>query len=187
MAGHARTKPEFSRLIATPKPGASVNIAETATAQERAALAERFGALEVGAFSVRATYRGQTDGALLSGAVSARLTQQCVVTMEPVESRIEEPFERRFAATPRDEAPVEFDPEAEDPPEPLGPEIDIGEIAAETAALAIDPYPRAPGAALQQTSAAPPGAAPLDDAAAKPFAGLAALKRKLEGGGEGDD
>jgi uncharacterized metal-binding protein YceD (DUF177 family) len=142
--------------------------------------------LGVDAFSVSATLTSRPDGAALSGTVSARLRQECVVTMEPIQTLVEESFQRRFVPADRIEPEQEFDPEGDDPPEPLADQIDVGEIAAETAALAIDPYPRAPDSAVERISAAPPGAAPLDDDAVKPFAGLADLKRRLESGGEGD-
>jgi hypothetical protein len=50
--------------------------------------------------------------------------------------------------------------------------------------LALPLYPRAPGAALGAITATPPGAAPLGDAELKPFASLAALRTKLEGGSD---
>jgi uncharacterized metal-binding protein YceD (DUF177 family) len=187
MADFAQTTPEFSRLAAAPMPGAKVSITESATEAECAALARRFGVLGVDAFSIAANLASQPGGALLTGEVSAQLRQECVVTMEPIQTRIDETFERRFVPDARIELEREaFDPESEDPPEPLTDEIDVGEIAAEVAALAIDPFPRAPGATIERSSAAPPGAAPLDDDAVKPFAGLAELKRRLESGGEGD-
>ena len=50
-------------------------------------------------------------------------------------------------------------------------------------ALALPLYPRAPGAELGQAVFAEPGTAPLKDEDLRPFAGLAGLKAKLEGGG----
>jgi len=186
MTRHAAPKPEFSRLVAAPKPGARVAIDESANPAERAALARRFGTPSVEQFRVTATLKAQPGGAILTGVVAARLIQQCVVTMEPVETRVEEALERRFAPANQIAVEDEIDPEAEDPPDPLTDEIDVGEIAAETAALAIDPYPRAAGATVEQISAAPPGSTPLDDDAVKPFASLAELKKRLEGGSDGD-
>ena len=54
--------------------------------------------------------------------------------------------------------------------------IDLGEAAAETLALALDPFPRSPGA-----DAALAEAGVLGESEAGPFAALADLKRKLEG------
>jgi uncharacterized metal-binding protein YceD (DUF177 family) len=115
----------------------------------------------------------------VSGVARARVTQTCVATLEPVDQIVDERFERCFTPVlqpaPREE---DIDPEAEDPPELLGDSIDVGEIAAETVALALDPYPRAPGAEVGVVAAAPAGVAPLTDADVKPFAALAALRDK---------
>lgn len=117
----------------------------------------------------------------------ARVTLTCVVTLEPVEQVIEEKFARLYL--PGAPAPdlLDLDPDAEDPPEPLGDSLDPGEAAAEATALAIDPYPRKAGAVFNGTIAAPEGAEPLSEAASKPFASLAALRARLDGKGDADD
>ncbi len=186
MTDDAQPAPEFSRPVTPPKEGARMAVSERARKSERTALAERFGVLGVDSFAVTAKLSAQGGEVLLTGAVSASLTQRCVVSMEPTATRLEEQIERRFTPGGRMKESKNFDPEDEDSPELLTEEIDVGEIAAETAVLAIDPYPRADDAALEQRFAAPPGAKPLDDDAVKPFAGLEALKRKLEANGGGD-
>jgi hypothetical protein len=56
-----------------------------------------------------------------------------------------------------------------EPPEPLQDgAIDLGAVATEFLILAVDPYPRRPGAVFD--------APPAGDPAAHPFAALAALK-----------
>ena len=60
------------------------------------------------------------------------------------------------------------DPEAPDDIPYGGGSIDLGEAAAEQLALALDPYPRRPGAVLAETTAA---------ADRSPFAALARLQR----------
>ena len=88
-----------------------------------------------------------------------------------------EQFQVRFVRDPgklpKVGAEVVIDPGAPDPPELLeGPTIDIGELAEEYFVLAIDPYPRAPGAALP--------ADVVDDAESpkdSPFAALAKLAK----------
>ena len=80
-------------------------------------------------------------------------------------------FVRHFVqgAVPVEEEVV-IDPEADDPPEPLGDGlVDVGEIVTQQLALALDPYPRAPGSEL------PAEAAPATPAES-PFRALAALK-----------
>jgi len=59
-----------------------------------------------------------------------------------------------------------------DPPDLLsGPTIDLGAIAVEHFLLAIDPYPRAPGAELPAEAADP-----SPDSSDSPFAALARLR-----------
>jgi uncharacterized metal-binding protein YceD (DUF177 family) len=157
--------PEFSRPIARERLGGRVIVEEIlATPRERAALARRFGLL--GLDLLRATGKiepadgtdGKGAGGLLrlSGHLSAELSQACVVTLEPVASRIEEAFTQLYSLEPGPApapagAEVVFDPEAEEPPEPLGPGgLDLGEVVAQQLVLALDPYPRAPGAALAE-------------------------------------
>ncbi len=67
------------------------------------------------------------------------------------------------------------EPEAAEVPEPVGPGgIDLGEAVAQQLALALEPYPRAPGAALPEEPCARTGGA---RAAEGPFAALESLKR----------
>jgi uncharacterized metal-binding protein YceD (DUF177 family) len=117
-------------------------------------------------------------GLRVSGRLRATVGQTCVVTLEPIENEIDEPFELLFA--PADAVPrggLEPAADGDDGPEPLIDEaIDLGTIATEFLILAIDPYPRKPGAVFQPLAAGEP--------AAHPFAALAALKKGR--GGEAD-
>lgn len=111
----------------------------------------------------------------VTGRVLATVGQTCVVTLEPVENAIDEPVDIMFSenvpvqaanATAADD----HDNPDIDPPEPIqGGAIDLGALAAEFMILALDPYPRKPGAVFE-SQVAP------DDPADHPFAGLAVLK-----------
>jgi uncharacterized metal-binding protein YceD (DUF177 family) len=69
-------------------------------------------------------------------------------------------------------AEVVIAPDEEEPPEALsGEAIDLAAAVTEELILALDPYPRAPGAALSET---PPSAPDR----CSPFAVLERLKRK---------
>ena len=186
----APPQPEFARPIKVAGlPEEGVSFRETADAAERAALAARYGALGVKRFAVEGRLRPEGAGWRLTGKALARVTQPCVVSLAPVDQFIEEPFERLYlpGAPDPEEAAADLDVEAEDPPEPLGRFIDPGEAAAEAAALALDPYPRAEGVVFAKAAAAPKGVQEMtdEDARPKPFAALADLKRKLEEDGEG--
>jgi uncharacterized metal-binding protein YceD (DUF177 family) len=171
-------RPEFSRPAPVGTLGAGAEIVGEADAAERAALARRYDVPAVRSLRFTAAARPWGPGGWrIVGRVSAELTQTCVVTLEPVDTRFEESFERFLAPAERLEAAEELlDPEADEAPEPLGESIDFGEIAAEAAALAIDPYPRRPDAAFDGAIKGPPGVAPMTDEDARPFARLAALK-----------
>ncbi len=152
----------------------------SAAPEERAALARRFGLLSLDRLCATLRLeRAEGEGlALVTGRFVAEVTQACVVTLEPVASRIEADMTLLFnletapAAAPGGEVVVE--PEAEEPPEPAGSSgIDLGEAVAQQLALALDPYPRALGAVLPESAEA---GTPGETAAESPFAVLKSLK-----------
>jgi len=110
----------------------------------------------------------------VTGQIDAELVQACVVTLEPVTQRIEQAFERRFvpsgeAAGSAAPSAIDVAPEGEDPPDVYEADrIDIGAVVMEELILAIDPYPRAPGAELPEEA--------TDDADEAPESPFAALK-----------
>jgi uncharacterized metal-binding protein YceD (DUF177 family) len=91
--------------------------------------------------------RWRGKGVLVAGHFKAEVTQACVVTLDPVEAHVEGAFERRFLPNAADSEAreVRVDPEGDDPAEPLGREIDVGEILVEELSLGLDPYPRKSG------------------------------------------
>jgi len=113
----------------------------------------------------------------VAGRVRARIGQTCVVTLEEMETDIDEPVDLIFAppeqipqmAALADEAEA-GDEETPDPPEPIeNGLIDLGRVATDALYLAVDPYPRKPGAVFDPVVEA---ADPEDH----PFAALKALK-----------
>ena len=115
------------------------------------------------------------DGVRVEGTIEADIVQACVVSLEPVESRLRERFEAilvpegsRLAAPRTGDAELLLDADGDDPPETFeGDTIDLAAVWLEHMALAIDPFPRAPGAKLAETGT---------DERRSPFAALAALK-----------
>ncbi len=122
----------------------------------------------------------------LTGDLTARVVQPCVVTLDPVTTEVAETVTRRYLAEWTEPGEDEVEVPQDDTREPLGAIIDPAAVMAEALALALPDYPRAPGVSLGEVAVAPPGVAPLRDADVKPFAGLAALQRKLAGT-DGDD
>jgi len=113
----------------------------------------------------------------VAGHVRARIGQTCVVTLEEIESDIDEPIDLIFAppdqipemATLVDEA-EESDGDTPDPPEPIeNGVIDLGRLATDALYLAVDPYPRKPDAVFEPLVEAP-------DPEDHPFAALKALQ-----------
>lgn len=150
--------------------------------RERQGLAQRWGVSSVEAVAAKLEVsRWKRDGVRVKGRVEARITQSCVVTLEPVASQIIETIEALFVPEGSRLARVEtsdigemiVDAEGPDAPETFhGDMIDLAEICEEFIVLSIDPYPRLEGAEL------PPvlnGAAD-DEERESPFAGLSALK-----------
>ena len=108
------------------------------------------------------------------------MVQPCVITTEPVTTRIDEPVLRRYLAeAPAPTGGEEVEMPEDDTVEPLPAEIDLGAVMAEALALALPAFPRATGAELGAVVAGPPGVAPLTDEAARPLAGLAGLRDRL--------
>jgi uncharacterized metal-binding protein YceD (DUF177 family) len=161
------TPPEFSRpLRVAGVPPAGQRLRLEATPAECAALAARLGVPAVHMLAATLTLRpDRADGIAVDGMLEARVTQECVVTLEPVEQAVSEPLALRIL--PEGQAPSD-DPDAEDEVEVQGGMAELGEVLAQLLALALDPYPRAPGAELPESARAEPES---------PFAGLARLKR----------
>lgn len=124
---------------------------------------------------------GKRDWDLVA-QLGATVTQSCVVTLGPVRTRVDEPMIRRYRSS-LEEAPEgsEVEMPEDETLEPLPAEIDLLEVFEESLSLAIPAYPRADGAEIAEQNFAEPGVTPMTDEDAKPFAGLAGLRQKLEG------
>lgn len=134
-------------------------------------------------FTGRIVAEGKADWRL-EGHLGATVVQDCVVTLEPVTTRIEEEVVRRYLTDLPEPEAGEVEMPEDDSIEPLPREIDLGVVMIEALSLALPPFPRKPDAELGEVVVTEPGAKPLRDADLKPFAGLASLRDKLGGGGE---
>lgn len=170
--------PEFSRpvrsdtLSATPR---TIRIA--AEPEERAALARRFGLVGLERLEAEVHLHRGTPDIVMEGRLDADLTQSCVVTDVDVPASVAETFTIRFRPEPAEQSPEEEIELAEEELDVMfydGAMIDVGEAVAQTLALNLDPYPRAPDAADALRDAGV-----VDEAAAGPFGALAGLKDKL--------
>lgn len=167
--------PEFSRPLRLGTVGQSGRRIELrAEAGEREALARRFDLPDIGSLAASLDLRPEPGGTIrVRGRLLAEVVQSCVVTLEPVPARVDAPLDLRLL--PDGQAPADEDPDSPDEIESPGDVADLGEALAEQLALALDPYPRAPGAELPAETRAPeePEAAP---ARPNPFAALKVLK-----------
>lgn len=117
----------------------------------------------------------------LTAKVGASAVQACVVTMEDVKTRLDVDITRRYIADfEAHEAEFASEEDLDDEAEPVPEQINLLDLALETVSLNLDDFPRKQGEELDPVLAAPEGVEPLTDDAVKPFAGLAALKAKME-------
>ncbi|NNE54269.1 MAG: DUF177 domain-containing protein [Sulfitobacter sp.] len=116
----------------------------------------------------------------LEGHLGATVVQSCVVTLEPVTTRIETKVLRQYVLDYADPEEPEAEMPEDDTVEPLGSWIDPGQVMMEALALALPDYPRKGDADLGQVVLTEPGKAAMTDEDAKPFAGLAALRKALD-------
>ncbi|SRR5579885_1501383 len=150
-------------------PDSGLHMEVEAPAAARAAVAQLAGLRDLPRLSAVFDLTRRGAGAHVAGRVSALVGQTCVVSLEPMESKVEEDVDVTFA-------PAAAQPtEAEEAPEPLiDGSLDLGAVATEFLLLAIDPYPRKAGVRFE-----PPK---IEEGGERPFAALATLKKGLGGG-----
>ncbi len=173
-------KPEWSRperLDTIGDPSRTVDI--TATEPERAALARRFGLIAVDRLEARIAIKREGSGVLATGRVSGAVVQACSITGDPLPVTIDEPLALRFIEPSLTDEEVELSADALDTIEIEGSSIDLGEAAAETMALTLDPFPRGPGGAKALAAA---GVIAEDEIV--PFSPFAGLKARMERDGQ---
>lgn len=173
-------------------PGPVIRVSELAKGERRAlALSPDAAACTAiaEALGIDAVKKLRFDGTLaplgkrdwqLTGRLGATVVQPCVVTLAPVTTRIEADVRRVWLADWEEPTAEEVEIPEEVDADPLGAEIDIGAVIVETLALALPEFPRADGAELGAAVFTEPGKSALTDEAARPFAGLAALRDRLD-------
>lgn len=188
----------FSRPLAVvdvPEGGLDVSIA--AEARERAALAAADGLAAISRLEAKLHVSREGVGGLrVTGEMRADIRQTCVISLEEFDVTIAEPIDLSFApqtpveAGPRgdrdrwDRRPSAPEPKDgptshhigdldEDAPDPLiDGRVDLGAVVTEFFALALDPYPKKPGASFAEPVEAE------EQEKASPFAKLRAALEK---------
>ncbi|UYO42511.1 DUF177 domain-containing protein [Rhodopseudomonas palustris] len=120
-----------------------------------------------------------SDGRVhLTGRVRAKVTQTCVVTLDPVDNVIDEQVDLTFLPPEQirelaDSVDDDGEPDPGDPPEAIERGIiDIGRVATDALYLGLDPYPRKPDAVFEPV-------VDRDDPDMNPFAALRALQQPV--------
>ena len=179
MAG---SRPTSTALrVAELSQGGQTAFALRPDAAETARIAAELGldALRKLSFEGRLIPDGKADWRL-EARLGATVVQPCVVTLEPVTTRIDTDVVRSFLRDYHDPDEPEAEMPEDETTEPLGTWIDPAAVMLEALALAVPDYPRKEDAALGQMVLTEPGKAAMTDEDARPFAGLADLRRKLQ-------
>lgn len=140
--------------------------------RERELLARRFGLVSLDRLQASLTLGRVSGGPLVrvEGRLEADVVQRCTVTLEPVAGHVEDSFAELYG-------PPDFKTgsgEEDEMPEPFdGDAIDTGELVAQHLSLALDPYPRAPGAKVPGPDRDGNGGGRRN-----PFAALETLRKK---------
>lgn len=153
-----------------PKNGMPVVI--DADEKQRKALAKIHELLDVESFHADLLVSGwKRNGVKVEGRIRARIVQACVVTLEPVPQSIDEEISAVYLPEMSKLGRESFgmggeiliDVDGPDSPETFsGDRIDVGALAEEHFGLALDPYPRKPGASLPSPAAGGEAADPQE-------------------------
>jgi uncharacterized metal-binding protein YceD (DUF177 family) len=171
--------PEFSYILALddiPPGGLSLQLEADEAARKR--LAARFGLLSLDRLvaSLKVTRGASGIPIRVRGQLEASVVQECVVSLEPISSKIKELIEVEYAPAAEDAEEEVFSLDQPDPPEPLeGDTLELGELVAQHLSIGLDPYPRKAGAKAPEWDEIGPEAA--EDASAGPFAVLEQLRK----------
>lgn len=158
----------------------------TPSAEERAQIAAELGIVGI----KKLTFQGQIAPAgnrdwRLDATLGSTVVQSCVVTLEPVTTRIDEKIQRRFKVDLDVPETAEVEMPDDDSIEQLGDYIDPQKVMVEALSIELPDYPRKSEALLEDANFTEPGKAAMTDEDARPFAALAGLKDKLGKTGEG--
>ena len=143
-------KIEFSRAVTLEEIGREgLHKDLKASAEECMALAPRLGLLAIGSVSAKLDIRKSKDGSVVTvtGRLAAKVTQECIVTLEPVEAEVSAELSERFVRQEEIEPEAVVEVEDEEWYDEIieGDSIDIGEMVSQCLTLELEPYPRKEG------------------------------------------
>lgn len=156
MVDHADQEPapfltHVVRVSDVPRSGMRVKF--EADEASRASMAEAFDLRALPQMSASFILTGTARRLKVKGEVRAEIRQTCVVTLEDFDSKVHEQIDMTFSEdVPKGGAAPQNEDDGfslrEDPEPIINDRIDLGAIAAEHLALAIDPWPRKPEASF---------------------------------------
>jgi len=164
------------RVSDVPRAGLRVTI--EADEASRARIASAYDLVALPKLTATFTLAGNARRLKLKGQVRAEVRQTCVVSLEAFDSQIDERFELTCSEdVPEEGAAMQNEDDGfsrrEDPEPIVNDRIDLGVLAAEYLALALDPWPRKPGVSFAWTE---------DAGEPSPFAALKRLRNGESGG-----
>jgi len=172
-------EPEFSRPVSLEDIGPEgLDIDIEANPVECQQLAERFGLLSLDRLTAQLHLAVPPSGVSVrvSGRFRAVYAQECVVSLEPVESDVDEALSAEFGPAAADDE-ISLSLDGPEPPEPLQDgRINLGELVVQNMALSLDPYPRKTDSALPKFAQQADKNKEIEHSG--PFAMLAALRKK---------
>ncbi len=142
---------EFARPLIAHEIGAVARHERiSATADERAALCQRFDLLALDALMADLVVKRTAEGLSVKGRLAASGAQPCVVSGAPVPFALESPVELLYVAPDSQDGDEEMELDAGDLDIVVldGDRLDIGEAVAQSLSLILEPYPRASEADL---------------------------------------
>ncbi len=187
--------PEWSHFIdADDVTGEKLRLSITPDKEARKNLVRRLGVLSFETLKADLILQREQGGMVVhvTGHVRATLKQSCVVTLDPVNAKVDEDFEAWFADPDQAIAlaKVKHDQqikaggetpileEYEDPEPIIDGKIDLGELVTQHLSLAINPYPHAEGVRYEYGDDEPQKVP--EAFKNNPFAALKDWKAKLE-------
>jgi uncharacterized metal-binding protein YceD (DUF177 family) len=170
--------PEWSVLIDAQTVTSNPQKSRIAASEDvRKALAVRLGLATISSLSADVTLHREKGNVIhVNGLMKANITQPCSVSMDPVQTQIEETFEGWYADQERivmlakarherlgrlADSEIPILDESEDPEPLVNGMIDIGELVVQHLSLAADSYPRRRGleeAEVVEVTVGEPGA-----------------------------
>lgn len=162
--------PPLSEPVRLNQVGLGVERVLTPDDAARLRIAQMLDMVELSSFEAVLSLKPSSTGWTLGGRVKAQVVQACGLTLEPLPSAIDEAFEIALVeadARSEDDAEIEISLEDDGPDLVEDGVVDLGVYAVEQLALALDPFPRKPGAVFEP---------PAQPAEASPFAVLKTLK-----------